>query len=263
MYTMFINIDMNKFYTIRDDLKLWDVNQINIELEKAINAADVNFKHWKGTVELKNHSGAWAPKTLHYDTNALNSIRTVNGDVNITTNLEEYTELPARLFSGSGKRGRVVDGVMVSSPRMTDDKLSELNPFFKGTIIEELHEFMKAKFQAPIRIRCQNRTVNGTAQGLYWHKDNPVENRFHIPLWTNPGHLLLFTDVNFKWDKGFDKEEAMKPMDVVGHYIPPDGRIYEIFTKDYMHAVASVGVGWYQAREEQTRCHLSFWVGKN
>lgn len=254
---------MNKFYTIRDDLKSWDVNQINLELEKAITASGINFQHWKGTVEVKDHSGSWSPARLHHDGSTANPIRITNGDVNITTNLQEFVELPDRLFAGSGRRGRVVDGVLTHIPRITDDRMSELNPFFKGTIIEELHEFMKAKFQAPIRIRCQNRTVSGTSQGLYWHKDDPVENRFHIPLWTNPGHLLLFTDINFKWEKGFDKEEAMKPMDVVGHYIPPDGRIYEIFTKDYMHAVASVGVGWYQPKEEQTRCHLSFWVGKN
>lgn len=254
---------MNKFYSIRDDLNSWDVNQINIELEKAINAANVNFKHWKGTVELRNHSGGWAPAKLHHDSSAVNPLRITNGDVNITTNLEEFTELPDMLFAGSGRRGRVVDGVLTHIPRITDDKMSELIPFFKGTIIEELHEYMKAKFQAPIRIRCQNRTVSGTSQGLYWHKDNPVENRFHIPLWTNPGYVLLFTDKNFKWEKGFDKEEAKQPMDFVGHYVPADGRVYEMFTKDYMHAVAGVGVGWYQPREEQTRCHLSFWIGKN
>jgi hypothetical protein len=141
--------------------------------------------------------------------------------------------------------------------------MCELVPAFKGTVIEELHNYMQGKFNAPIRIRCQNRTVSGTSQGLYWHKDDPVENRFHIPLWTNPGHMLVFTEQNFKWKLGFDKEEAMQPMDFVAHYLPADGRVYEVFTKDYMHSVASVGVGWVQPREEQTRCHLSFWIGKD
>lgn len=254
---------MKKFYSIREDFNRWDVDLINAELEKAMATAGINFKHWKGTVELKDSKGQWTHKSLHHNSSAVSPARITNGDVNITTNTSMFTELDQQLFGGTGRRGRVVDGVGVEEPAMTDNQLAELNPIFKGTILEELHEFAKEKFQAPVRIRCQNRTVSGTSQGLYWHKDDPVENRFHIPLWTNPGHLLLFTEQNFKWKAGFDTAEAMRPLDVVGHYIPADGQVYEIYTKDFMHAVASVGVGWYQPREEQTRCHLSFWVGKN
>jgi hypothetical protein len=253
-----------KYYEVRQDLSQWDVNKITEVVRDRVFLAGIRFDHWRRTVELKKlGTEDWCDASLHHDYNAVNPSRITNGDINLTTNLARFTELDQQLFGGTGRRGRVVDGVGVEEPAMTDDQLAELVPRFKGTIVEELHNYMQDKFQAPIRIRCQNRTVNGTSQGLYWHKDDPVENRFHIPLWTNPGHVLLFSARNFKWKAGFDQEEAQQPMDFVGHYIPADGRVYEIFTKDYMHSVASVGVGWYQPREEQTRCHLSFWVAKN
>lgn len=254
---------MDKFYKIHEELNRWDSKTLESELKTAITKSGLDFEHWKGITELKNLDGSWADQTLHFDQRAQSPARIINGDVNITTNLTEYTTDRARLFAGSGRRGSVVNGKLTSIPRIPDRELSELNPVFKGTLFEDLHNFMQDYFQHPIRIRCQNRTVNGTSQSLYWHKDYPVENRYHIPIWTNPGHVLLFSNKDFAWKERFDPVEAMQPMDFVGHYIPPDGRVYELFTKDYMHAVGSVGIGWTQPRTEQTRCHLSFWLAKD
>lgn len=253
-----------KFYKIRDDLGQWPIDEINSTLRSAVRKANIRFKLWRETVELKYlGTEQWCDISLHYDPTAENVRRITNGDINLTTNTELFTELDQQLFGSTGRRGRVVDGVPTAEPALTDSQLCELVPEFKGTVIEQLHNYVQEQFQHPVRMRCQNRTVNGTSQGLYWHKDDPVENRFHIPLWTNPGHILLFTDQDFKWELGFDPKEITKPMDFVGHYIPADGRVYEMFTKDYMHAVGSPGIGWYQPREQQTRCHLSFWLAKN
>lgn len=251
-----------KFYTVRDELKSWDVNQIATEMSAAMLAADLQFPVWKGTTELRSIAGGEIGAHLHYD--PLTPPKVVfNGDMNITTDIEVYTTLRDRLFAGSGKRVRYEAGNEIAEPALPDHRLSTLNPIFQGTVLEELHNYLVSQFNHPIRIRCQNRTVAGISKGLYWHKDYPVENRFHIPLWTNPGHVLLFSERDFEWRAGFDNQESLVPMDFVGHYVPPDGRVYEFETRNYMHAVASVGVGWRQPRWQQTRCHLSFWLAKN
>lgn len=254
---------MNKFYKIHDELGSWDVKEISQAMRVVMESCDFDFGLWRATNELKTKAGEWVGKHLHHDQNAPDPIKITNGDMNLTTNLDEFQDTASQLFAGSGRRGRIVDGKPTYKPPLQDRDLATLIPAFKNTIIERLHKQMEAYFQHPIRIRCQNRGVNGIHQGLYWHHDDPVENRFHIPLWTNPGHILIFSEKKFKWEKGFDPEEAKEPMDFVGHYLPADGRIYEMFTKDYMHAVASVGVGWYQPRWQQTRCHLSFWLAKD
>ena len=255
---------MNKFYEVRDDLEQWPIAEIIDTLRAKVLKSGIRFDHWRGTVELKKvNSDDWADASLHHDQTTVNPARITNGDVNLTTNTTVFTTLDQQLFGGTGRRGRIVDGKGTDQPAMLDTELAELIPEFKNTVIERLHKTMQDKFGADIRMRCQNRTVAGTFQGLYWHNDDPVENRFHIPLWTNPGHVLMFSDQHFKWRAGFDPVGAQRPMDFVGHYIPADGRVYEIFTKHYMHGVASMGVGWYQPRTEQTRCHLSLWVAKN
>lgn len=251
---------MDKYYEIHPDLGTWDVHEISRTLQSAVEAANINFLHWKGTAELLMIDKSPTPVKLHHNpTAAMMPMKITNGDINLTTNLTHFTSIGDQLFCGSGKRSNIISGKEAGVPFLPDRELSTLIPFFEGTIVEDLHKKMIERFQSPIRIRCQNRTVWGVSQGLYWHKDDPVENRYHIPLWTNPGHLLLFTERNFKWKAGFDPVESMEPMTVTGHYLPADGRVYEVFTKDYMHAVASVGVGWAQPRTEQTRCHLSFW----
>jgi hypothetical protein len=254
---------MEKFYQIHDELKRWDVTEISNSIKNVMDSIDLDFGLWKGTMELKKLDGSIASTHLNHDQTLKNITKVTNGDMNITTNVDEYQDTASQLFAGSGRRGRLVDGAATYQPKIKDRDLATLVPAFKGTILESLHKYMEDFFQHPIRIRCQNRGVNGMHQGLYWHKDNPVENRYHMPIWTNPGHILIFSPKEFKWEAGFDPLEATEPMNFVGHYVPADGRVYEMFTKDYMHAVASVGVGWYQPRWQQTRCHLSFWLAKD
>lgn len=256
---------MEKFYKIHSDLGLWDPLKIEEAMRVAMRLARFQFDHWKKTIEIQRIDRSPVDAKFHWNPDAINPTKITNGDMNITTNTDIWSEVDEHLFCGSGRRGNLPKNKAIniencSTPKITDDMLAQLAPVFRGTILEDLHKSMENKFGVPIRIRCQNRPVgSNTGAGLYWHKDNPVENRYHIPVWTNQGHILLFSEKNFKWEAGFDKEEAKEPMDVVGHYVPADGRVYEFFTKDYMHAVASVGVGWYQDRGLQTRCHLSFW----
>jgi hypothetical protein len=260
---------MNKFYEIRSDLGQWDATKIQQAMQHAMNEAELKFEHWKRTNELVTVANVWASKNLNWNPDIDKPEKITNGDMNITTNLQEFTTTAEHLFAGSGRRGNLPKDKKPtiensSRPKMSDEYLSELAPIFRGTILEDMHKHMQDTFGCHIRIRCQNRPVGaGHGAGLYWHKDNPVENRFHIPVWTNPGHVLLFSERQFKWEVGFDPAECAQPMDFVGHYVPADGRVYEFFTKDYMHAVASVGVGWYQDRGLQTRCHLSFWKALN
>lgn len=254
---------MNKFYNIHEELGTWIVDDIITAMRLAMETSNLDFDYWRGSNILKTLSGNKADGHLHYDQNAKNIQYVSNGDMNITTNLEEFGDTASRLFAGSGKRGHITNDEVSYAPPIPDCELATLNPIFKNTALEKLHKYLEDHFQHPIRIRCQNRGVNGIHQGLYWHHDDPVENRYHIPLWTNPGHVLIFSEKKFKWEKEFDPEEAKEPMNFVGHYIPADGRVYELFTKDYMHAVASVGIGWYQPRWQQTRCHLSFWLAKD
>lgn len=260
---------ITKFYKIHENLGKWSPENIEAAMKQAMLSVNLNFDHWKKTNELKTLDGKWADSRLHWNPDAVNPERVTNGDMNITTNLEMFRTTAGRLFAGSGRRGNIpkeqkLTVESASKPRVSDSELSELSPIFKNTIIEGIHNTMQDHFGCKIRIRCQNRTVNGTSStGLYWHNDDPVENRFHIPVWTNPGHVLIFSEKPFQWKVGFDAEEAKKPMDFIAHYVPADGQVYEMFTKDYMHAVGSVGVGWYQDRGLQTRCHLSFWEAKD
>lgn len=258
-------MSINKFYKIHEELKNWDLSKIESAMKHAMTVSNLDFDHWKKTTEIKTAHGNWADSRLHWNQNAENLEKIINGDMNITTNLTMYKSTAGQLFGGSGRRGNLPKNVKPtvensSKPKIADSELSELSPVFKDTVLEEIHNMMQDHFGCKIRIRCQNRTVNGTSStGLYWHNDDPVENRFHIPIWTNPGHVLIFSEKMFQWKVGFSPEEAKLPMDFVAHYIPADGQVYEMFTKEYMHAVGSVGVGWYQDRGMQTRCHLSFW----
>lgn len=260
---------MDKFYAVHEELGRWQPADFQLAMAQAMQQANLRFDHWKRTCELVTQQNAWASPELNWDPDVDKPTRITNGDMNITTNLELFDDTARQLFASSGRRGNVPKDqkptiANSSRPRITDDQLAQLVPAFHGTIFERLHKFMEDHFGTAIRIRCQNRPVGGRpGAGLYWHRDNPVENRFHVPIWTNPGHVLLFSNRVFKWEAGFDPEEARQPMDFVGHYVPADGQVYEFFTRDYMHAVASVGVGWYQDRGLQTRCHLSFWKALN
>jgi hypothetical protein len=262
---------MDKFYKIHDDMKKWNADEIEAAMRNAMIRANLNFDHWRRTNELLTLStGQWADSKLNWNSKPADKI--TNGDMNITTNLSVYTTSAEQLFAGSGRRGRdLPKGGSIPMPinemfvpAIKDRHLAELSPLFKGTILEDMHKFTQDYFGCEVRIRCQNRTVTGFGgSGLYWHNDNPVENRYHIPVWTNPGHVLIFSEKSFKWKEGFDPAEATEPMDFVGHYLPADGRVYELFTKHYMHSVGSVGVGWIQDKGLQTRCHLSFWKAKD
>jgi hypothetical protein len=261
-------MSIKKFYKIHEGLGIWSVEKIQEAMRIAMTAGKLNFDHWKRTNELKTLTGEWADRRLNWNPD-IQTEKITNGDMNITTNSYLFGTVAGSLFANSGRRGNIPkNGPLtvesVSKPKISDSELSELSPIFKGTIMEDLHNSMQDHFGCKIRIRCQNRTVTGNAgSGLYWHNDEPVENRFHIPIWTNPGHVLIFSEKMFEWRSGFNPEEAKEPMDFVGHYVPSDGQIYEFFTKDYMHSVGSVGVGWYQDRGLQTRCHLSFWKAMN
>lgn len=260
---------ITKFYKIHPQLGKWDPLKISQAMQDAMTASKLDFSHWKKTNELIKTDNSSVSPRLHWNPDAISPRLITNGDMNITTNLDMYTVSEEHLFAGSGRRGNIPKDKPLtieaaSKPKVSDADLCTLAPVFNGTILEDIHKMMQDYFGCNIRIRCQNRTVTGdSSRGLYWHDDDPVENRFHIPIWTNPGHVLIFSEKTFKWKAGFDPEEAKHPMDFVGHYVPADGQVYEFFTKNYMHAVGSVGVGWYQDRKLQTRCHLSFWKALN
>jgi hypothetical protein len=236
---------MDKFYKINNELGRWDIDTIIKDIRTVVYQADIRFDYWRATNELKRYVNGkpteeWCDSNLHYNNDVSGAV--VNGDLNLTTDLSQSMTLGQRLFDKTWGQG-----------------CTDLIPEFRGTVVEQLYDYAKLKFNRPVRIRCQNRTVGGVFHNVYWHKTATKQNINHIPLWTNPGHILLFSPNNFQWHQGFDNIDAKEPMDFVGHYIPASGKAYELYTGQYMHSVAALGVGSLQPRHLQTRCHLILW----
>ena len=222
----------NNFITVRDDLGVWDVNRIINDLKNLLTSNGYDWEEWKGLGKIVKN-GVLSP--------------TLGLDLNLTSNVDLCPTIDDRLWKYSGR--------YYSEAKIEHRQLSYIIPEIEGTYLSAMIRKMQ-EAHGRIRVRLHNRTSRA---GLYWHIDKNSDNRYHLALWTNPGHFLVWTDQFKSWDDGFDPEECKKPMKFNAEFIPADGKIRLLETHNIMHGVANIGVGYKQPDREQSRCHLTFW----
>lgn len=218
------------FITLREDLGTWNINLITEEIQQLLVSNGYKWEEWKleGKV-VKN--GELYPQ--------------YGVDLNLTSNNDLCTTPHDRLWKYSG---RYKEGGIKHA------ELATIIPEITGTYTASMIKTFQEKL-GNIRVRLHNR-VNSV--GLYWHIDKNSENRFHLPLWTSPGHFLVWTDQFSQWFPTFDPEDCKKSMKFNAEFIPADGNIRLLATHDMMHGVVNIGVGWKEPHL-QSRCHLTFW----
>ncbi len=127
-------------------------------------------------------------------------------------------------------------------------------PELKGSYTESVIKSLTDKF-GPIRVRLHNRA---RLKGLYWHRDYHAH-RYHLVLWTNPGHFLVWTDKKMTFRPTYNINDCFTSFDINAKFLPIDGSIYELATDKYVHGVCNIGVGFEPNDLIQSRCHFTFW----
>ena len=221
-----------EFIKIQPNFGQWDIDQIICDLKSLTETNGYDWEMWaqKGVVNTGKYAGLGG------------------GDMNLTSNLTMYPSIHDRLWRHSGRRYQ-------DDAHVDDNDLYEMHPELEGTYLGVLIRKMES-MHGPIRVRLHNRCM---LHGLYWHHDAHAEVRHHLTLWTNPGHFLVWTDEKLKWSPTFDPEQAKHEFKIWAKFIPVDGYFRTLSTGTVIHGVANIGVGWEQPREEQSRCHLTFW----
>jgi len=222
---------INEFITLRNDLGEWDIDRINTELQHLLVTNGYVWDAWKSQGQVIKDGKLYPDYGV---------------DLNLTSNNDLCQTLHDRLWKYSGR--------YYKDATVEHAELSTVLPEIEGTYLAGMIAHFQTIF-GPIRVRLHNR-VN--LVGLYWHIDKNSENRFHLPLWTSPGHFLVWTDQFSTWLPSFDPEDCKKSMKFNAEFIPADGKVRLLATHDIMHGVANIGVGWKNPRL-QSRCHLTFW----
>ncbi len=212
----------------------WDPAKVIADLRMLIESAGANWNLWHDKAVFN------LPGYEEYKD---------NGDINLTSNVHLCENLPERLLRHSGR-------IYKEKREINDGDLCYILPELEGTYTGNmLKEFQKKL--GPIRVRLHNRA---TRYGLYWHRDGHAKLRYHLVLWTNPGHFLVWTDKPLQYEPGFSKEDCLEEFDIQGKFIPANGHIYGLTTQK-THAVCSIAVGYKQI-DIVSRCHLTFWPVK-
>lgn len=222
---------MSDFVKLQEDLGHWDIERINADLKNLFITHGYDWDQWKGF-------GRVVRNNIQYQGRGT--------DMNLTSNMQLCPTVHDRLWKYSGR--------YLSEANIPHSDLTTIIPEIYGSYLCDMIENLQKKF-GQIRVRLHNRTNN---VGLYWHIDKNSGNRYHLALWTNPGHFMVWTDQFTKWYDGFDPNECNKSMTYNAEFIPADGKWRLLATHDFLHGVASIGVGFKQPVNELGRCHLVF-----
>ena len=219
-----------------DEMGHWDVNQLIDDIRTLYQTTGCDWDQWKKINKISN--GSFVNSILHDS----------QGYLNLTYNPGLTTSLEERLWSFSGRKNQERNDV-------ADGDLHTLQPELKGTYIEKLFNKFN-EVLGPVRMRLHNKA---NRYGLYWHRDMFDERssyRYHLPLWTNPGHFLVWSTSNFKWMNGYDPKECESDIPINAQFMPVSGYVSKVATGLYTHGVSSIDVGWNGGKQLQSRCHI-------
>ncbi len=215
------------------NLGKWDHQQVVKDVRSLIESTGADWKQW--------YDKALVTASGYEEYNYC-------GDLNLTSNVNLCPNLQDRLWRHSGR-------IYKESKEINDGDLCDLIPELENTYTGNMIKTFKERF-GPIRVRLHNRSIR---EGLYWHRDGHAKLRYHLVLWTNPGHFLVWTDKRLQYEPSFSEEDCKEEFDVQGKFIPANGTIYGLTTQK-THAVVSIGVGYQTGI--LSRCHLTFWPVK-
>jgi hypothetical protein len=238
---MLLNIKMSRppFIEKFDNVGNWNVEQLITDLKNLVTAADCDWNEWHRYNKITNTKFSNDP--LHQGEKS--------GNINLTCNLNASKRLDERLWNFSGRRFQ-------ESMNIDHADLHTLNPELRGTYTEELYKKLVEQL-GPVYVRIHNKADFG----LYWHRDinyryNPGNFRYHIPLWTNPGHFLVWTPDDMPWEKGVEPIHKTTTYQILAQYLPSTGDCYKLATGYYVHGVSAIGIGHASTTEVTSRCHI-------
>jgi hypothetical protein len=222
-----------------DSVGNWDITKLIDDLKNLVTATGCDWDAWSRYNKIT---------TTKFKDDPIYQ-QSGSGNINITCNLGLSATLEEQLWNYSGRRYQ-------ESIQVDHSDLHTLNPVLHGTYTEKLYKKLVEKL-GPIYMRIHNKEEHG----LYWHKDisyaYPLGNfRYHIALWTNPGHFIVWTDDDMPWEKGVQKEHATTPYSINSVYLPVTGDCYKLATGHYVHGVSSIGIGFNPSTEIESRCHV-------
>lgn len=229
---MHLNENIMAFIEIKSELKKWDVNRINRDLENLLTSNGFDWDLWVRDAIVKC-DGRADEKWI---------------DMNLTSHPELCPNLYERLWRYSGRR-------FAESNEVDDCDLYVLHPELENTYTSVMIKYFQNVF-GPIRVRLHNKVHK---DGLYWHTDKHALIRYHLALWTNPGAFIVWTDKKLQWEPTFDPKQSKEDFNINAKFIPMNGQVYSLETGKLVHGVCNIGVGWQQDSAEQSRCHLTFW----
>ena len=217
----------------------WDSNKLVNDLKNLVSATTCDWDEWSRFNKIT--ATKFSNDPLHQGEGS--------GNINLTCNLGVSKTLEEQLWNFSGRR-------YIETITIDHSDLHTLNPILHGTYIEELYKKLVEEL-GPIYMRIHNKSQIG----LYWHKDisygyTPGNFRYHIPLWTNPGHFIVWTPDEMPWQKGVQKEHKTTPYDINAVYLPAAGDCYKLATGYYVHGVSAIGIGYANTTEIKSRCHI-------
>jgi hypothetical protein len=214
------------------NLGKWDNLQVIEDVKKLITSTGADWDTWqtKNLVTL--------PEYNKYN---------YCGDINLTSNNTLCPTVEDRIWKYSGR-------IFKEDREIDDGDLHTLLPELEGTYTGNMISEFKKKF-GPVRVRLHNRA---NKEGLYWHRDGHADLRYHLVLWTNPGHFLVWTDKHLQYEPSFSEDDCREEFDIQGKFLPANGSIYGLTTQK-THGVVNIGVGYNPHIGLQTRCHLTFW----
>jgi hypothetical protein len=225
---------MIEFIKKRSDLGQWDPNLILNDIQGLFLHYNTSWLVWQNASQIACPGSEFNGSIVE----DCNLTYAPHLDVNHPNLLWQYSGLG----SGLGQYGL----------KVTDNDMYELIPFLHGTYLGGIIQNFQEIF-GPVRARIQMRSVN---RGLYWHADPQRREAYHMALWTNPGHMMVWSEDYWNWQTGFDPKLAKKDMRIHAKYVPLDGCMYEMRTDLFLHGVASIGIGW-RAKGLTSRGHLS------
>lgn len=219
-----------QFCTEMPELGSWDPDKLTSDLESLLTNAGYSWLQWQEHANISN------PRS---EFDGLQSV-----DMNLTANSKICRNLDEMLWKYSGLAQYDIP--------VTDNDMHEIIPSLHNTYLGSMLDSIRAKL-GPIRARLHNR-VDRT--GLYWHTDRHRSQSYHLALWGNPGHVLLWSEDYFDWSMGFNSKLSHQDFKIHAKYIPTNGMFYQLRTNAYLHAVANVGVGWRE-KGLTSRCHVN------
>ncbi len=228
---------METFIEKFEQVGLWDINLLVNDLKHLISETGADWEQWSKFNKVTN--------CKHAD----NPLVGLSGDVNLTCNPGLTNTLEDHIWSYAGRK-------FAQSIQVDHTDLHTLNPYLKGTYIEKLYNAL-VEIIGPIYLRVNNRSNN---TGIYLHQDKivnylPGNYRYHLPLWTNPGYLIVWTADKLEWQRGVIPEHMTTSYKFNAEYLPATGVFYKLATGYYIHGVSAMGVGHVPA-SNASRCHI-------